>query len=111
ELRKYLYENNFEIIDESLAKEKDRFYEIIYAKKGKDFVIKDIYYEVGKKLVLNKDPLVEEFINYKIEKIQNILKELENQDSNKAKERYEELSKKILELKEVLVKIESNRYN
>ena len=109
ELREYLYENNFEIIDESLAKEGERFYEIIYAKKGKDFVIKDIYYEVGKKLILNRDPLLQEFVNYKIEKIQNILKELKDQDSSKAKERYEELSKKILDLKEVLEKIESHR--
>ncbi|NMA85718.1 MAG: SAM-dependent methyltransferase, partial [Tissierellia bacterium] len=32
ELREYLYENNFEIIDEELVKEGDKFYEIIYAK-------------------------------------------------------------------------------
>ncbi len=35
ELREYLYENNFEIIDESLVKEDGKFYEIIYAKKRK----------------------------------------------------------------------------
>ena len=58
-------------------------------------MIKDIYYEVGKKLILNRDPLLQEFVNYKIEKIQNILKELKEQDSSKAKERYEELSKRF----------------
>lgn len=107
ELREYLYENNFEIIDESLVKEDGKFYEIIYAKKGKSYVTKDIYYEVGEKLIHNKDPLLKEFIHDKIKRLKNIIIELEDKNTNKAKERYEKLNKEILELKEVLKEIES----
>ncbi|MCF6461060.1 tRNA (adenine(22)-N(1))-methyltransferase [Clostridium sp. Cult3] len=107
ELRKYLYDNNFEIIDEVLAKEEDRFYEIIYAKKGKAYVTEDIYYEIGEKLIINRDPLLEEFIKNRIGTIEQILRELEGKNTDKAQERYQQLSKKIIELEEVLEQIES----
>lgn len=108
ELREYLYENNFEIIDEKLIKEEGQFYEIIYAKKGKFYVEKDIYFEIGEKLILNRDPLLEEFINSKIRKSRKIIAELEDKETEKAKERYNELVKYIEELKEVLEEVESN---
>ena len=107
ELREYLYENNFEIIDEALAKEGDRFYEIIYAKKGKAYVTKDMYYEIGEKLITNRHPLLGEFVNNKIETIEQILKRLEDKNTDKAKERYQQLLKKVMELREVLDNIES----
>ena len=107
ELRKYLYDNNFEIIDEVLAKEEDRFYEIIYAKKGKAYVTEDIYYEIGEKLIINRDPLLEEFIKNRIGTIEQILRELEGKNTDKAQERYQQLSKKVMELEEVLEQIES----
>ncbi len=107
ELRKYLYDNNFEIIDEVLAKEEDRFYEIIYAKKGKAYVTEDIYYEIGEKLIINRDPLLEEFIKNRIGTIEQILRELEGKNTDKAQERYQQLSKKVIELEEVLEQIES----
>ena len=90
-----------------MVKEDGKFYEIIYAKKGKSYVTKDIYYEVGEKLIHNKDPLLKEFIHDKIKRLKNIIIELEDKNTNKAKERYEKLNKEILELKEVLKEIES----
>ncbi len=108
ELRKYLFENNFEIIDERLVKEDNKFYEIIYAKKGKAYVSKEIYYEIGEKLILNKDPLVNEFINNKININEKIVEELKDKNTEKSKERYEELVEKTLALKGVLKENESS---
>lgn len=108
ELRKYLYGNNFEIIDEALVKEGNKYYEIIYAKKGKDYVEKEIYYEIGKKLIENQDPLLKEFIEFKINTLEEILNELENVESEKSLERKQELEENLLELKEVIKEIESN---
>jgi tRNA (adenine22-N1)-methyltransferase len=108
ELREYLYENNFQIIDEKLVKEDSKFYEIIYAKKGKEYISKDIYYEIGKKLILNKDPLVREFIDSKIKTIEKIIEEIKDKKTEKSEERYKELIKRTIELKEVLTEIESN---
>ncbi|NMB26595.1 MAG: SAM-dependent methyltransferase [Tissierellia bacterium] len=108
ELREYLYENNFEIIDEKIIKEDKKFYEIIYARKGKSYIAEDIYYEIGEKLILNKDPLLKEFINNKIERAEKILEELEDKETQKSMDRYKEVTEKITKLKEVLQEIEGN---
>lgn len=101
-LRRYLYNNSFKIIDEKLVKEGENFYEIIYAKEGKQYVEKDIFFDIGKKLIENKDPLLEKFINYKIKGAKDILKKIENIRSVNAMERKKALQKKIDEYQEVL---------
>lgn len=107
-LREYLYENNFTIIDEKLVKEANKFYEIIYAKKGKALLNKRIHLEIGEKLILNKDPLLEELINFKIDLYYEIMGKIKHKDTFRTRERYLKLDKKIMELKEVLKEIESN---
>lgn len=107
ELREYLYENSFEIVDEKLVKEAGKFYEIIFAKRGKDYVEDDIYLEFGKRLFLNKDPLLKEYVQHKITMMESIIGELIATDSQKSRERYFELKEKIRSYKEVLSKIES----
>lgn len=78
ELRSYLLNNGYEIIDECLEKEDFRLYEIIVAKyTGNNTSVEDeIYYEVGKKLIENKDELLVEFIENKIKKYNNIIEKL-----------------------------------
>jgi len=107
ELREYLYDNNFEIIDEKLVKEFDKFYEIIWAKKGKGYLKESFYLEIGEKLILNQDPLLKEYISHKISITESIMEKLEIEKSEKSRERYMELNEKIKEYKEVLSKIES----
>lgn len=108
ELRKYLYESDFEIVDERLVKEDGKFYEIIWAKKGKDCVENHIYYEIGEKLLSNKDPLLEEFVNDKIQMNQEILQELKGKETQRTIDRRIELEKNTNELKAVLKEIESH---
>lgn len=111
ELRKYLYENNFEIVDEKLVKEDNKFYEIIYAKKGKSHVKDNIYYEIGEKLIVEDNPILKEFLEEKIKIINKILQELKDKKTERSEERRKELMEKIKELKAVLKKIESDRDN
>ncbi|MGL5311731.1 MAG: tRNA (adenine(22)-N(1))-methyltransferase [Peptostreptococcaceae bacterium] len=79
ELRKYLLNNGYEILDEVLVREDFRIYEIIIAKyTGNNTVVEDeVYYEVGKKLIENKDSLLNEFIDKKIYMYNSILKKIE----------------------------------
>lgn len=107
ELRQYLIENNFEIIKEDLVKEENKYYEIIYAKKGKSFLDKEVYYEISPILIKDKHPLLKEFVENKIIGAEKILKEIEGLDTEKTKERYSELNRLIYEYKEVLKEIES----
>lgn len=104
ELRIYLLNNGYEILDECLEKEDFRLYEIIVAKyTGKNTNVEDnIYYEVGKKLIENKDKLLPEFIENKIKKYNNIIEKLGDNNSeavvskrNLANERIEKLKKLI----------------
>lgn len=104
ELREYLLNNGYEILDECLEKEDFRIYEIIVAKyTGKNTPVEDnIYYEVGKKLIENNDKLLGEFIDNKIKKYNNIIDKLGNKESeaviakrNLANERIEKLKKLI----------------
>lgn len=107
ELREYLFGNNFEIVHETLIKEDGKYYEIIKAKHGKDCVEKEIYYEIPKKLIEEKHPLLEEYIKSKLDYAENILEEIIDKDSEKVKERIEQLKTDINNYKEALRLVKS----
>ena len=101
ELRKYLYNNGYEILDEVLVKEDFRIYEIIIAKyTGKNTEVKnEIYYEIGNKLIENKDELLSELVNKKIKSYENIIAKLEGKSGEVIETKREETKKHIDELK------------
>ncbi|TJX14711.1 SAM-dependent methyltransferase [Tissierella creatinini] len=107
ELRKYLLNNGFMILDEELVFEDEKFYEIIYAKKGKDLVEKDIYYEISPILIKKKHPILAQFLKAKNYSLENILSGLEGKDTEKSKEKFNELTDLVEKYKEVLNTIES----
>ncbi|WP_195336231.1 tRNA (adenine(22)-N(1))-methyltransferase [Paraclostridium bifermentans] len=104
ELRKYLYNKGFEVIDEVLVKEDFRIYEIIVAKYTgrKTEVTDEIYYEVSKKLIEKKDELLAEFLNKKISGYENIIKKLEGKSGEIIENKRNETIKVIEKLKEML---------
>ena len=104
ELRKYLLNNGYEILDECLEKEDFRLYEIIVTKyTGKNTKVEDdIYYEVGKKLLENKDELLNEFIDNKIKKYNNIVEKLGNKESDAILSRRNSANEKIEKLKNLI---------
>lgn len=102
ELRKWLVTNGFQIVEERLAREEEKLYEIIVAQKGIETIEDEIYFEVGKKLIENKDPLLEEFLNRKLRKYTQIYDSVVNQSSEKAIQKRQECLEKIEKLKEVL---------
>lgn len=103
ELRKYLYNKGFKILNEALVKEDFRIYEIIVAKyEGKMEIIEDdIYYEVGKKLVEKKDTLILEFINKKIEEYKKIIEKIEGKLGAEIEDRKRYCIHKIEKLEEL----------
>lgn len=82
ELRYYLLNNGYEILEEVLVREDFRIYEIIVAKyTGKNTIIEDeIYYEVVIKLLENKDSLFNDFIEKKIKTYSSIVNKLEGKN-------------------------------
>jgi len=96
ELREYLINNNFKIIDEDLVFEDNKYYEIIYAKRGLQQVENDIHFEIGYKLIEKRHPLLKKFIEFKIKKNMNLLDSLKDKDSEKSLDR-------VMEIKDLLV--------
>ncbi|KHO62891.1 MULTISPECIES: tRNA (adenine(22)-N(1))-methyltransferase [Thermoanaerobacter] len=93
DLRKYLIENGYKISDEELVKENQKYYEIIVAEHGRQKVKNHIYYEVGEKLLQKRHPLLEEFLQYKIDKMKKIISKLP--ESNEKRKQLEEKVKKF----------------
>jgi len=92
-LREYLIENGYKICDEELVKEKQKYYEIIVAEHGRQKVKNDIYYEIGEKLIQKRHPLLKEFLQYKIDKMKQIIDKLPK--CNKKRKQLEEKVKKF----------------
>lgn len=106
ELRMFLYQNGYKILDEHLVREEHRLYEIIVCKyEGLEpQEIDPIYYEIGLKLIQNNDPLLNDFIENKIRINQNVLKKLEGKEGQGIENKRVALNKKIDALNDLLNK-------
>ena len=104
ELRRFLYQNGYKIIDEHLVREDHRIYEIIVCRYENlpPQEIDPIYYEVGKKLIDKKDPLLKDFIQNKIRINKNILNKLEGKEGQQVEERKFTVNEKINKLNDLL---------
>jgi len=73
-LRKWLYENGFDIVDESLSFDSGKFYCIISAKStGVTTRMEDEDYYLGVKLFSSNDPLLEKYLAKKLNELNVII--------------------------------------
>lgn len=102
-LREYLYTNNYEILEEDLCLDEGKYYEIfkVRYKIGNALRLDDIYYEVSPMLLKNKNLLLKDYIEYKIEKYKKVV-ECINDVTEHAISRKNELNNKIETLKELI---------
>ncbi|QBD87778.1 SAM-dependent methyltransferase [Clostridium tetani] len=101
-LRKYIYKKGFNIIEEKICIEENKFYEIIKIKYN-DVIIEedDIFYEISRYLYERCDKDLKEFIKYKIENCEKVCNKIEF-NTFKSKERKKQLEEKIIRLKELI---------
>lgn len=100
-VRKWLFENGFDIMDEELVKEQDRIYEIIWARPGYECSKTEKLMLVGDKIIEKKHPLATEFIDKKIEELEKVVTELKNKNTKNSMERKEECCNLIKYYREV----------
>lgn len=101
-LRQYIYEAGYDIIDEELCFDEGKYYEIIKIRyDNRPLEVEDIYYEVSKKLIDKKHPLIKQYIEFKLDKYKNILKYLK-EETEPVKKRKAEIEYKITKLEEFL---------
>ena len=88
-VREWLYQNRFSILDEELACEGEKIYNVIVAKWTNTKVsCEKLHCIVGKKLIEKKDPLLEKYIEKKVNELDKIINGLKKSkdENNKIKE-------------------------
>jgi tRNA (adenine22-N1)-methyltransferase len=101
-LREYIYTRGYDILQEELCIEDNKFYEIIKIRyNNKPVDVDPIYYEVSKELIDNWHPIIKEYISYKLDKYSKVFSNLTENTEN-ANKRRTELAIKIDKLKGLL---------
>jgi len=102
EVRIWLENHHYTIVDEELAKEEHKIYNVIVAEHGYEKIDKPIYYYIGKKLIEKRDPLLPELIQHRMIELENIIHKLIESESPNAKRRLEECEMMLEEYKKLL---------
>ena len=92
-LREYLYSNEYEIIDEDICCDENKYYELFkvkYSQNNKTVIDDDIFFEISPVMLKNKSETFKNYIINKIEKNEKIMKFI-NDKTESAEKRKEEL--------------------
>ena len=102
-LRKYLYTNDYEILEEDICLDEGKYYEIFKVKyKAGDYIsLEEMFYEISPTMLNKKAPLFKSYIENKIEKNEKVM-EFIIDNTEHAIERKNELKEKNEKFKKLL---------
>jgi tRNA (adenine22-N1)-methyltransferase len=74
-LREYLYTNDYEILDEDICLDDNKYYELfkVRYKKGDYISLENLFYEISPLMLNKKLPLLKAYIESKIEKNKKVI--------------------------------------
>lgn len=72
-VREWLVHNGYAIVDEDLAREGDKIYQIIAAQPGSQQIDDPFYFEIGRLLIEKKHPLLPHLLNKKLKEYNSII--------------------------------------
>ena len=103
EVRIWLYEHGYEIIEEHMVYEDGKYYPMFKAvKNSRAEKLSYLEYKFGKLSVLEEQSVLKAYLVREVENKQNILKKLTEENSEKSKGRAEEMKVLLAELEEML---------
>lgn len=102
QLRKWLVNNKWLIVDEELVLEDGRLYEIIYAKPGEMTVSEEIFYEVGPCLWEKQHNLLPLHLENLLKQATKIMQAMAENSTAKQSVKYQQLQEKANVLKGML---------
>ena len=102
ELREWLYDHEWHIVDENLVIDDGRIYEIIKAEKGSRKKPSGLDLLVGPKLWKKKPPLLKHHIEALLFQQRRILNGMEKSDRAKGDKRYAQVKRRVRALEERL---------
>lgn len=82
EVRRYLHEKSFTIIQEGIAKEDKKLYNVMTVKNGRQIIDDDIYYYIGKKLIENQDEFLGQYILKKVNSFNTAIESMGGSDKD-----------------------------
>ncbi|MEG0495420.1 MAG: class I SAM-dependent methyltransferase [Eubacterium sp.] len=100
-LRKYLETHGFFIVNEDLAKEERRIYEIIVVEKGEMTITNPLDYRIGFEAAKKKHPLLSDLIDRQLELEYKIIANTRDKETKMPKEQYLKSTATITALLEV----------
>jgi tRNA (adenine22-N1)-methyltransferase len=101
-LRKYIFEKGYELVDEELCKDEDKYYEIMKVRfDNNPKTVEDIFFAISEIMLNKKHPMIDEFIKYKLNTYKKIYNNL-NEETISSRKRKMELEIKIKRLGELL---------
>jgi tRNA (adenine22-N1)-methyltransferase len=101
-VRKWLTDNGYAIVDETLAREKDRIYQIIAAEPGCQHIDDPIYLEIGRILIEKKHPLLPHLVDRKITEYSKIITGLQGSREDSAADKLKEYTDRLKRLHGVM---------
>ena len=102
EVRIWLYEQGYEIVEEHMVYEEGKYNPIFKAVKNpEDKKLSYLEYKFGRLEVLKEKEVLKDFILRELSNKQNILQKLEEEQTEKSKGRAEEMKQLIKELEEM----------
>ena len=104
DLRLWLVDNGWRLVDESLVEEKGRLYVVLAAEAGRETARDRLLVEIGPRLVEKNDPLLIRYLEKLKEEYQRILSRLARSRSPAAREKAIEVTARLAKVREVLIK-------
>ncbi|MGM0471606.1 MAG: tRNA (adenine(22)-N(1))-methyltransferase [Bacillota bacterium] len=101
-LRKWLIEHGFQLTQEGLAQEGDRFYQVLVATVGSEEINDDFLLEIGPRLREEQPSSYREFLESKRNRWQQIVNQLPQNGRLATIKRSKELKRKIVKIEEVI---------
>ena len=102
-LRRWLYENGWDIVDETLAHAGGHLYEIIRAERGVRELPDEVFLLIGAKLFEKRDPLLREHIEGKIAKLTRAIEGMNASAAARQSTEYRETVSRLAALRTMLV--------
>ncbi|SHJ79641.1 tRNA (adenine(22)-N(1))-methyltransferase [Desulfofundulus thermosubterraneus] len=102
DLRLWLVEEGWRLLDETLVVEDGHLYVILVAEPGREKVSDPFLLEIGPRLVEKKHPLLPAYLSKLMAEYQRVLKALVHSRSPRAEEKALEISDKMARIQEVL---------
>lgn len=92
EVRRYLHRIGYEIVQEHMLYEDGKYYTVIKAGRQEPVRWEEVGYRYGKLLLEEQSPVLYQYLQKEYQQMADLMKELQRQNTEKAKKRFRELA-------------------